>query len=211
MKVTRVRAWSHSLSLTSAAILVLLVLSGIEPYDRLTWLMEVAPVLIALPVMWTTRRLFPLTPLLYWAVFAHAAVLIYGGAYTYSRVPLGDELQAVFDLSRNPYDKIGHFFQGFVPALVAREVLLRGQYVRGRPMLAFVVVSIVLAISASYELIEWAAAMLLGQGADEFLGLQGDEWDTQTDMLMALVGAVAALLTLSRVHDRQIAKLEPQR
>jgi putative membrane protein len=192
---------------TSVAAVALLVVSGVRPFDRLTWLLEVAPVLIALPVMWATRRRFPLTTLLYWAVLVHAAVLIYGGAYTYSRVPLGDMLQSMFELSRNPYDKIGHLLQGFVPALVAREILVRGAYVRGRAMLAFIIVCIVLAVSATYELIEWAFAMALGQGADEFLGLQGDEWDTQTDMLMALLGAIAALLSLTRLHDAQIAAL----
>lgn len=131
-----------------------------------------------------------------------------GGAYTYARVPLGFQIAEVFDLQRNPYDKIGHFFQGFVPALVAREILIRGMHVQGRRMLAFVIVCIVLAISAAYELIEWAAALILGQGADEFLGTQGDPWDTQSDMFMALVGAVTALLLLSRMHDRQIQRLQ---
>jgi len=197
----------HVLTWISIATIGLLVVSGVRPFDRLTWLLEVAPVLIALPLMWATRRRFPLTTLLYWAVFVHGIVLIYGGAYTYSRVPLGDILQSMFELNRNPYDKIGHLLQGFVPALVAREILVRGAYVRGRAMLAFVVVCIALAISATYELIEWAAAMALGQSADEFLGLQGDEWDTQTDMLAALIGAVAALLSLTRLHDAQIAAL----
>ena len=127
-----------------------------------------------------------------------------GGMYTYARVPLGFQIAEILDLSRNPYDKIGHFFQGFVPALVAREILIRGQYVRGKKMLAFIVICIVLAISAMYELIEWASALVLGQGADEVLGTQGDPWDTQSDMFFALIGAVTALLLLSRVHDRQI-------
>jgi putative membrane protein len=140
-------------------------------------------------------------------MFIHALVLMLGGAYTYARVPLGFQLAEWLDLSRNPYDKIGHFFQGFVPALAAREILVRGSYVRGRKMLAFIVVCIVLAVSAAYELIEWAAALALGQGADEFLGTQGDPWDTQSDMFCALVGAIAALLLLSRAHDRQIARL----
>jgi putative membrane protein len=127
-----------------------------------------------------------------------------GGAYTYARVPLGFYLSDLLHLSRNPYDKIGHFFQGFVPALVAREVLIRGQYLRGSRMLAFLVVCVVMAISATYELTEWAAALALGQGADEFLGTQGDPWDTQSDMFFALIGSVTALLFLPRVHDRQI-------
>ncbi|WP_429047888.1 DUF2238 domain-containing protein [Aeromonas hydrophila] len=187
--------------------LVLLILSGWQPYDRATWLMEVAPVLIAMPLLALTHRRFPLTSLLYLCIALHAMVLMLGGAYTYARVPLGFELQQWFELSRNPYDKIGHFFQGFVPALVCRESLLRGGYVQGRRMLAFLVVCVVLAISATYEFIEWGAALALGQGADEFLGTQGDPWDTQSDMFFALIGAVTALLLLSSLHDRQLAGL----
>lgn len=188
--------------------LIALAISSLQPFDRTTWWLEVAPVLIALPILWATRRPFPLTPLLYACIGLHALVLIVGGTYSYARVPFGFELQSWLDLSRNPYDKIGHFAQGFVPALVAREILLRGGYVQGRKMLAFVVVCIVLAISASYELIEWAAALALGQGADEFLGTQGDPWDTQSDMGFALLGA---LLTLARWQDRQIALLAAPR
>jgi putative membrane protein len=191
----------------SLALLVLLGISGRHPYDRATWYMEVAPILVALPVLWFTYARFPLTTLLYVCIFLHAVVLMVGGAYTYARVPLGFELQELFELGRNPYDKIGHFMQGFVPALVAREVFLRGQYVRGRGMLAFVVVCIVLAISATYEFIEWGAALSLGQGADEFLGTQGDPWDTQSDMFCALVGAIVALVAFSRLHDGQLQRL----
>lgn len=191
--------------------LIALAISSLQPFDRTTWWLEVAPVLIALPILWATRRPFPLTPLLYACIGLHALVLIVGGTYSYARVPFGFELQSWLDLSRNPYDKIGHFAQGFVPALVAREILLRGGYVQGRKMLAFVVVCIVLAISASYELIEWAAALALGQGADEFLGTQGDPWDTQSDMGFALLGALVALLTLARWQDRQIARLAAPR
>jgi putative membrane protein len=194
----------------AALVLVgLLVVSGLHPYDRLTWLLEVFPVLIALPLMAVTLRSYPLTTLLYVGIFFHAIVLIGGGAYSYARVPLGFDLQNLFHLSRNPYDKIGHFFQGFVPALLAREILIRGHHVAGRKMLAFAVVCIVLAFSAFYELIEWISALLLGQGADEFLGTQGDPWDTQSDMFMALVGATTALLSLSRLHDRQLARVVP--
>lgn len=189
------------------ALLALLAWSGWQPYDRATWAMEVAPIFIALPLMLASYRRFPLTALLYACIFAHACVLMLGGAYTYARVPLGFALQDWLQLQRNPYDKIGHFMQGFVPALVAREILLRGDHVRGRRMLAFIVLCIVLAISACYELIEWGAALALGQGADEFLGTQGDPWDTQSDMAMAGVGAVVALLTLARWQDRQIAAL----
>lgn len=191
--------------------LIALAISSLRPFDRTTWWLEVAPVLIALPMLWATRRRFPLTPLLYACIAFHALVLIVGGTYSYARVPFGFELQSWLELSRNPYDKIGHFTQGFVPALVAREILLRGGYVQGRKMLAFVVICIVLAISASYELIEWAAALALGQGADEFLGTQGDAWDTQSDMAFALLGGMVALALLSRWQDRQIARIAAPR
>jgi putative membrane protein len=182
----------------------LLTLSGWHPYDRATWWMEVAPIFIALPVLGLTYRRYPLTTVLYVCIFAHACVLMLGGAYTYARVPLGYWIQGVFDLGRNPYDKIGHFMQGFVPALVAREILVRGGYVRGRRMMDFIVVCIVLAISATYEFVEWGAALALGQGAEAFLGTQGDVWDTQSDMFFALIGGLAALVFFSRLHDRQM-------
>ena len=186
------------------ATLTALAVSGWRPYDRVTWLLEVAPVLIALPILVFTRRTYPLTTLLYVLIFAHALVLILGGAYTYARVPLGTWVQQAFDLSRNPYDKLGHFMQGFVPTIVAREILIRGGFVRGRRMVGFLCICIALAISAVYELVEWWAALALGQGAEEFLGTQGDVWDTQSDMFLALIGAVVALLALSAVHDRQL-------
>jgi len=192
----------------SVVLIALLALSGMRPYDRTTWALEVFPVVIALPVLWATYTRVPLTSVLYACIFAHALVLMLGGAYTYARVPLGFQLAELLGLERNPYDRIGHFFQGFVPALVAREILVRGEYVRGRRMLSFVVVCVALAVSAVYELIEWLAAVVLGQGADEFLGTQGDPWDTQSDMLCALIGAVSALLLLGRVHDRQLRKIE---
>ena len=183
----------------------LLVYSGLAPFDRPTWALEVAPVFIALAVMIPTWRRFPLTHLLYLCIFLHAIVLIVGGTYTYARVPFGFQLADLLGIERNPYDKIGHFFQGFVPALAAREIFIRGAYIHGRRMLNFLVLCVALAISAFYELIEWWVAELIGQGADAFLGTQGYAWDTQSDMLMALIGAMAALLFLSRVHDRQIA------
>lgn len=195
------------LALSLFVILVLLAWSGWQPYDRTTWLMEVFPILIAIPLVYATHHKFPLTTLLYALIFLHAVVLMVGGAYSYARVPLGFQIADVLGLHRNPYDKIGHFAQGFIPALVAREILLRGSYVQGKKMLAFVVICIVLAISASYELIEWAAAIAMGQGADEFLGTQGDPWDTQSDMFFALIGAVTALFFLSRLHDKQIQSL----
>jgi putative membrane protein len=199
---------AYALAGAAIVLVALLALSGARPYDRTTWVLEVFPVVIALPVLWASYRRFPLTTLLYVCIFIHALVLIMGGTYTYARTPLGFALADVFNLSRNPYDKIGHFFQGFVPALVAREVLVRGRHVAGRKMLAFIVVCIVLAISAAYELIEWAAAVALGQGADEFLGTQGDPWDTQSDMLLALIGALTALLLFSRLQDRQIQAVQ---
>ena len=196
------------LALALILLLGVLALSGVKPYDRATWAMEVFPIFVALPVLWTSYRRFPLTTLLYACLFLHALVLMLGGTYTYARVPLGFQIAETLGLHRNPYDKIGHFFQGFVPALVAREILIRGQYIRGRKMLAFIIVCIVLAISASYEFIEWGAALALGQGADEFLGTQGDPWDTQSDMFFAFIGAIAALLLLAGVQDRQIQRLK---
>jgi putative membrane protein len=188
------------------AVLAALIVSGIQPYDRATWWMEVAPVLIAAPILVVTHRRYPLTPLLYALIFVHALVLILGGAHTYARVPLGFWLQDLLALERNPYDRIGHFMQGFVPAMVAREILLRGKFVAGARMVGFLSVCVALAVSAVYELIEWGAALVLGQGAEEFLGTQGDAWDTQADMFMALVGAVSALLLLARLHDRQLSR-----
>ena len=196
---------SRTLSVFAALLLGILIYSGIDPFDRMTWALEVFPAAAALALMIATHRRYPLTTLLYACIFAHCLVLILGGVYTYARVPLGFEIAELFNLTRNPYDKIGHFFQGFVPALVAREVLIRGEFVNGRRMLNFLIVCVVLAISAFYELIEWWVAELIGQDAEAFLGTQGYAWDTQSDMLMALIGAMAALLFLSRVHDRQIA------
>lgn len=203
---TNPRHQSH-LIIAGIVLLVLMLLSGIRPYDQATWLMEVLPVMIVLPLLAFSYKTFPLSTLLYGLVFVHALVLMLGGHYSYARVPLGFELAELFNLSRNPYDKIGHFMQGLVPAIAAREILLRGHYVQGRRMLAFLVICVVLAISACYELIEWAAAVVLGQGADEFLGTQGDPWDTQSDMGFALLGGITALLLLSRWHDQAMALL----
>ncbi len=187
--------------------LVALAVSAIGPADYLIWFMEVLPVMVALVLMAATQRGFPLTPLLYRLAFLHGLALILGGHYTYAHVPLGFWFQDIFDLARNPYDRIGHFFQGFVPAILAREILIRqGFMARGR-MLFFVVVCICLAFSAFYELIEWWAAVLLGQGAMEFLGTQGDVWDSQWDMFMALIGAILAQVLLSRRHDHEIANI----
>ncbi|MCY6410912.1 DUF2238 domain-containing protein [Acinetobacter sp. VNH17] len=200
---------SQKLMLCCAAFILMLILiiSGIHPFDRGTWVMEVLPVLITVPLLIYTYKTFPLTNLLYSLIFLHAIVLIVGGAYTYARVPFGFEMAEWLGMDRNPYDKIGHFMQGFVPAIAAREILLRNQILTKGRMLTFIVICIVLAISASYELIEWAAALVMGQGAEEFLGTQGYEWDTQSDMFFALIGAMAALLLLSKWHDQQIEKL----
>ena len=197
---------THLVGITLVWLAGLLV-TGYAPFDRGTWLLEVFPVIVALPLLWFTQQRFPLTAMLYWIVCLHGLVLMLGGMYTYARVPLGFEIQAWFGLDRNPYDKIGHFMQGFAPALVAREILLRGRYVNGSGMLRFIVVSIVMFISSFYELIEWWTALLLGQGATDFLGTQGYEWDTQSDMFYALIGAVVAMLVMTRWQDRQIQTL----
>jgi putative membrane protein len=186
---------------------VLLAASGYKPHDLPTWAMEVAPVVIVLIILWLSRERFPLTPLLYALIFVHACVLILGGHYTYARVPLGDWMQSAFGLARNPYDGVGHFAQGFIPAIAARELLLRLTGLQRGAWLFVVVVLACLGISAVYELIEWGAAVALGQGAEEFLGTQGDPWDTQKDMALAGLGAAAALALLSRWHDRQLAAL----
>ena len=183
-----------------------LLASGFAPHDRLTWFMEVAPCLVALPLLWATRGRFEFTALVYVLITIHGLILMLGGAYTYAHVPLGAWVQEWFHWSRNPYDKLGHFAQGFVPAMVARELLIRKFAIPAGKLNAFLVVSICLAISAFYELVEWWSALALGQGADEFLGTQGDPWDTQSDMFFALVGAICALLFLSRWHDRAIAR-----
>ncbi len=187
-----------------AILLLMLIYTGMATKDSATWMMEVTPVAIAIPLLLLTRRRYPLTPLLYVLIFFHAIILIVGGMYTYAKVPIGFDVQAWFGLSRNPYDKLGHFFQGLVPALAAREILLRGRIVRGKKMLAFIVCCIALAISAIYELIEWWAALAMGQGADDFLGTQGDPWDTQSDMFCALLGAITTVLILAGWHTRQL-------
>ena len=173
------------------ALTLILIYTGISAHDKLTWLMEVTPVIIVVPLLLATAKRYPLTPLLYTLIFFHAIILMVGGQYTYAKVPVGFEVQEWLGLSRNPYDKLGHFFQGLVPALVAREILVRGMYVRGRKMVAFLVCCVALAISAMYELIEWWAALAMGQGADDFLGTQGDQWDTQSDMFLVCCVALA--------------------
>ncbi|EPK7284645.1 DUF2238 domain-containing protein [Citrobacter farmeri] len=192
--------------LTVAALILTLILiyTGLSAGEKITWLMEVTPVIVVVPLLLATAKRYPLTPLLYTLIFFHAIILMVGGMYTYAKVPIGFDVQDWLGLSRNPYDKLGHFFQGLVPALVAREILLRGKIVRGNKMLAFLVCCVALAISATYELIEWWAALAMGQGADDFLGTQGDPWDTQSDMFCALLGALTSVILLARIHCRQL-------
>ncbi len=187
--------------------LALLAWSAVGAMDMATWWMEVAPVLIVWPLLLATHQRFPLTPLLMGLVFVHACILMLGGHYSYARVPLGFWMQEAFGLARNPYDGIGHLAQGFIPAIAARELLLRLTPLRAGGWVFTLVTAVCLAISAIYELIEWGAAVAMGQGADEFLGTQGDPWDTQKDMALAWLGAMLAQALLARLHDRQIARL----
>ena len=181
--------------------------SGTHPKDVLTWLLEVLPALIAFVLLAATRRRFPFTPLAYVLILFHSLILMAGGHYTYAETPLLDPLGEWLGWQRNNYDKLGHLAQGFVPAIVAREILLRNAVVASKRWLFFIVVCICLAISALYELIEWGVALVSEQAADAFLGTQGYIWDTQSDMAYALLGAVLALVLLSRAHDRQLARL----
>lgn len=194
-----------------AAVLAVLAWSGVAPKDRMTWWLEVAPVFLGLAALFLLRRRFQFTPLLQVFIALHMILLAVGGHYTYAEVPFGHWVAETFGLGRNHYDRLGHFAQGFVPALIAREVILRRDLVRGLGWTAFFSVCIAMAISAVYELLEWIAAEIYGQNADAFLGGQGDIWDTQKDMACALVGAVCALLFFSRWHDRQGARTESQR
>lgn len=180
--------------------------SGFHPKDYATWALEVAPAVLGLCVLWASRRSFPLTTLVYVLILIHCVILMVGGHYTYAEVPLGEWVKPLFAFERNHYDKLGHFAQGFVPALIAREILVRRRVLARRGWLGFLVVCICLALSASYELIEWAVAVLSDEGAEAFLGTQGYEWDTQSDMAFAGLGAIVALSTLRRLHDRQLRK-----
>ena len=198
------RRWLFALG---AIVVALLALSGLHPYERSTWWMEVAPIFIVAPILVLTSRRFPLTSMLYVLIACHAVILLVGGAYTYARVPLGFWMQDAFHLSRNPYDKLGHFAQGFVPALAAREIFIRQGIVRKGVWTSLLAIAIALSVSLIYELIEWGAAVAMGQGADAFLGTQGDPWDTQSDMGMALLGAVVAMVLFARWQDRQVAAL----
>jgi putative membrane protein len=193
-----------------AVVLLVLVWSGIGPYDRLTWVLEVLPVLVAVPLLVATARSFPLTPLAYTLVAIHATLLMYGGHYTYALTPLGEWMQETFQLSRNHYDRIGHLMQGFGPAIIARELLLRTSPLGpGKWLFALVCLGI-LGVSALYEFTEWWAALAGGDAAGAFLGTQGDVWDTQWDMFLAGCGAIAAQFLLARVHDGQLVRIDPR-
>jgi len=187
-----------------AIFLAVLIWSGVNPKDQFTWFLEVVPALIGAVVMLVTHKSFRLTPLLYFFILAHCIVLMVGGHYTYAEVPLFDNL---FGAVRNNYDKLGHFFQGFVPALLAREILLRKNVINSKGWLNIIVVSICLAFSALYELIEWWVALATGENAEAFLGTQGYVWDTQSDMALALAGAILSLVLLSKLHDNQLKKV----
>ena len=202
----------HTLPLLLLALVAAaLVVSGISPTDRLTWWLEALPVLIALPLLTLTAQRFPLTNLLYVLIAFHALVLLLGAHYTYARVPLGDWVRDTFGLMRNPYDRLGHLVQGFVPAIIAREILLRKSPLQRGGWLFFIVSSICLAFSACFELFEWLIAVIGGGSADAYLATQGDVWDTQWDMFCALCGSVIAQLTLASFHDRALARLGKER
>ena len=199
---------SHALPLTLLALVsAALVLSGIGPYDRPTWWMETAPVMAALPLLALTYRRFPFTTVSYLLMAYFAVVLVVGGHYTYARVPVGNWVKDALDLSRNHYDRMGHVFQGVIPAMVGRELLLRTSGLRRGGWLFTCCTSLALAISALYELLEWGTAVVAGDGSVAFLGTQGDPWDAQSDMLCALTGAIVSQLLLARLQDRQLARL----
>ena len=193
-----------------SVLALIFIWSAIHPYDYFTWFLEVSPVIIALPILVCSYKKFPLTRLLYILILIHAIILMVGGHYTYAEVPVFNWLRDTFDLSRNYYDRVGHFAQGFVPAMIAREILLRKNIVKKSGWLFFIVCCICLAISACYEFIEWWVAVASGEGADAFLGAQGDIWDTQWDMFIALIGAILAQILLSNRHDKQLLNLKTQ-
>ncbi|MEU6540370.1 DUF2238 domain-containing protein [Streptomyces sp. NPDC047000] len=201
-------AWRVPPALLAGIVVAGMLVSGWAPHDRVTWLLETFWVVIGLPLVVLARRRFPLTDLLCCLLAVHALVLAVGGHYTYAQVPLGDWIRDTFGLDRNPYDRIGHLMQGFVPAVLVREVLSRTSPLRGSRWLAPLTVSACLAFSALFELFEWAAAVIGGHGADAFLATQGDVWDTQWDMFCALIGATVSVLVLGRLHDRRMAALE---
>jgi len=191
-----------------ACFWAIFIWSGIHPKDDATWVLETLPAVIGMIAVIGTRKRFPLTPLAYCLIFAHSIILLIGGHYTYAEVPLFDLLKDFFGFERNNYDKVGHFMQGFNPAIVSREILIRNDVFRNRNWLNFMVICFCLALSALYEMIEWWTALFSEDGAEAFLGTQGYHWDTQSDMAFALGGATLALLTLSRIHDRQLNALK---
>lgn len=193
----------------AALLLAVTAWSWHQPADRFTWWLEALPVVAAVPLLVATRRRFPLTRLAYWLIALHAGILLVGAHYTYARVPLGFWMQDLLGFARNPYDRIGHLAQGFGPAILAREILLRRRVLRPGGWLFFLVCCFALALAAAYELVEWWTAVIAEEGAIAFLGTQGDPWDTQWDMLLALIGALAAQLLLTRVHDRQLLRVAP--
>ena len=192
-----------------AIYFLVLVWSAVNPKDQFTWFLEVVPALIGFVILVFSYKKFPLTPLLYTLILIHMVILMVGGHYTYAEVPLFDYIKEVFDQSRNNYDKVGHLAQGFIPAILAREILIRKDVVSGSKIwLNYIILSIILGFSAFYELIEWWVALGTGEDAEAFLGTQGYVWDTQSDMMYALIGAVVSLILLSRLHDKQLAKLD---
>jgi putative membrane protein len=200
MRANHVRIWLILFS-------VVLLWSAIRPHDYFTWLLEVFPALIGVVVLAFTFKTFPLTPLAYWLILIHACILMVGGHYTYAEVPLFNWIRETLHHSRNNYDKVGHFAQGFIPAIVAREILIRVVGLKQRGWLFFLVVCVCLAVSAFYELIEWWVALGTGESAEGFLGTQGDVWDTQSDMMLAMVGAAVSLILLSKLHEKQLSEL----
>lgn len=194
-------------ALLLAAVLAVLIWSGIAPFDRFTWLLEVAPAIAGVAILVPLHRRFPFTPLVYTLIALHMMILCIGGKYTYALVPAGNWLRDALHLSRNHYDRLGHFAQGFVPAMIAREIFIRLKVVPSSRWRTFFIICVCLAISAAYELVEWGVALTSGEASDAFLGTQGDPWDTQTDMALAGLGALMALGLLSRWHDRQLAAM----
>lgn len=185
-----------------------LIWSGVHPKDYFTWALEVAPAMIGLIILIATYKRFPLTPLLYGLILVHCLILMIGGHYTYAEVPLFETIKPIFGFERNNYDKVGHFAQGFIPAIIAREILIRKKIVAFPNWRNFLIISVCLAFSAFYELLEWCVAVLTGESAEAFLGTQGYAWDTQSDMALALTGAVSALILLARFHDKQLLKIQ---
>jgi len=198
----------HYLIFLLLCLSLVFVWSAIRPHDYFTWMLEVFPIFIALPILFITYKKFPLSNLVYGLILFHAIILMVGGHYTYAEVPLFNWLRDTYDLSRNYYDRLGHFTQGFVPAIITREILLRKNIVRQGAWLFFITCCICLSISACYELIEWRVAVATGSGADAFLGTQGDVWDTQWDMFTALIGAITAQIGLAKWHNQSMRALE---